>query len=112
MSQAHQPTTSTEPNEKRGIIRRSLGDITAELNSALVAASLACPLYLCIPTSGDALAILVSPFDPEDAEWEQIGQITCGIVARRIGPTLLKTRDLACGMAGTTMAGSELIQVV
>ena len=112
MSQTHQPTTSAEPSDKRDIIRRSLGDITAELNSALVTASLACPLYLCIPTGGDALAILASPFDPEDAEWERVGQITCEIVARRIGSTLLKTRDLACGMAGTTMAGSELIQVI
>ena len=112
MPRTHQPTTNAEPNEKRDIIRRSLGDITAELNSALVSASLASSLYLCIPTTGDALAILAAPFDSEDAEWERVSQITCGIVARRIGSTLLKTRDLACGMAGTTMAGSELIQVV
>jgi hypothetical protein len=35
---------------EREIIRQSLNEITAELDSALAAAGLACPVYMCIPT--------------------------------------------------------------
>jgi hypothetical protein len=92
----------------RDAIRQSLKEITAELNSALVKAELACPIYLCVPASGDALATLACPLDPNDAEWDRITDIVREIVAKKIGITRLRTRPLACAMAGGTMAGADM----
>jgi hypothetical protein len=94
---------------QRETIRQSLNDITAELNSALVAARLAYPVYLCVPTSGNVLLTFASPLDPDDNEWARITEIALEIVSRKIGVTSLQTRALACGMAGATMGAAELI---
>jgi hypothetical protein len=92
----------------RNIIRKSLSEITAELNSALVAAGLAYPIYLCVPTTGDALANFACPLDPNDGEWGRITEIVREIVGNKIGSTRLRTHSLACAMAGTTMAAADV----
>jgi hypothetical protein len=94
--------------EARHTIRESLNEIAADFNSALVAAGLAYPVYLCVPASGDALATLACPLDPDDNEWNRITKIVCEIVGARIGTLELKTRGLACAMAGATMASADV----
>jgi hypothetical protein len=94
---------------QRDTIRQSLNEITAELNSALVRASLAYPVYLCVPTSGNAFLTFACPLDPNDDEWARITEIACEIVGRKIGLTRLKATELACAMAGTTMGAAALI---
>lgn len=61
-------TDITKNDAIRDIIRQSLSKITAELNSALVAAGLAYPIYLCVPTTGDALVTFACPLDPNNDE--------------------------------------------
>jgi hypothetical protein len=94
---------------QRDTIRQSLSQITAELNSALVQAGLAYPMYLCVPTSGNALLTFACPLDPDDDEMARITEIALEIVGQKIGKTQLQTRGLACAMAGTTMGAAELI---
>ena len=45
----------------RETIRQSLNDIAADLNSALVAAGLACPVYVSVPFSGDSIVTFATP---------------------------------------------------
>jgi hypothetical protein len=92
----------------RAKIRNSINEIAAELNSALVAEGLAYPVYICVPSSGNALATLACPLDPDDQEWDRITTIVREIVGKRIGATGLTTRRLACAMAGTTMASADV----
>jgi len=92
----------------RDAIRQSINEITAQLNSALVKAELAYPIYLCVPASGDALATLACPLDPNDAEWDRITDIVRDIVGKKIGKTRLRTRPLACAMSGGAMAGADV----
>jgi hypothetical protein len=92
----------------RDIIRQSLSDITAELNSALVAAGLTYPIYLCVPTTGDVLVTFACPLDPTDGEWDLITQIVREIVGKEIGSMRLTARPLSCAMAGTTMAAADV----
>jgi hypothetical protein len=92
----------------RETIRQSLNEIVADLNSALVTAGLAYPVYVSVPFSGDPLVTFATPLDPNDDEWERIIEIARRIVGERIGATRLKTRHLACAMAGTTMGAAEV----
>jgi hypothetical protein len=102
-------TDITKNDAIRDIIRQSLSKITAELNSALVAAGLAYPIYLCVPTTGDALVTFACPLDPNnDEEWDRITQIVREIVGKEIGSTRLTARALCCSMAGTTMAAADV----
>jgi hypothetical protein len=66
---------------KRDTIRRSVNEIAADLNSALVAAGLAYPIYLCVPASDDAIVTFACPLDPDDNECDRITEIVreiCG----------------------------------
>jgi hypothetical protein len=102
------PSIGSAHDAIRNIIRQSLSKITAELNSALVAAGLAYPIYLCVPTTGDALLTFASPLDPNDDEWDRVTQIVREIVGKEIGSTRLTARALCCAMAGTTMAAADV----
>ena len=92
----------------RETIRRSLNEIAAQLNSALIAAGIACPVYICVPSSGDALVTFATPLDPSNDEWERVSQIACQIVSKKTGITRLRNRGLVCAMAGTAMGAAEL----
>jgi hypothetical protein len=92
----------------RETIRRSLNEITAELNSALITAGIACPVYICVPSSGDAFVTFATPLDPSDDEWNRVSQIACQIVSEKTGITCLRSRGLVCAMAGTAMGAAEL----
>jgi hypothetical protein len=109
MTNSSEPSSANHAQANREKIRDSLNEITAELNSALAAAGLACPVYLCVPTSGNALLTFACPLDPDDDEWDRITGIAFGIVGKKIGSTQLQTRELACAMAGTRMGAAELI---
>jgi len=93
---------------QRETLRQSLNKITAEFNSALVAAGLAYPIYICVPTSGNALLTFACPLDPDDDEWARVTGIALEIVGKKIGTTQLQTRELACAMAGATMGAAEV----
>jgi hypothetical protein len=108
MTNSSEPSSANHAQANREKIRDSLNEITAELNSALAAAGLACPVYMCIPT-GNALLTFACPLDPDDNEWARITEIALEIVGKRIGKTQLQTRELACAMAGATMGAAELI---
>jgi hypothetical protein len=94
---------------QRETLRQSLNEITTELNSALVPARLAYPVYMCVPTTGNSLLTFACPLDPNDDEWAQITEIALQVVGKKIGKTQLQTRELACAMAGTMMGAGELV---
>jgi hypothetical protein len=93
---------------QRDMIRQSLTEITTGLNSVLAQAGLAYPVYICVPTTGHALATFACPLDPDARDWHRIGLIACEILEKKIGATRLTTRSLACAMAGTTMGAAEI----
>jgi hypothetical protein len=109
MSDNEVPPSNDIFSPAREKMRQSIKEITAELNSALVAAGLACPVYICVPSSGDSIATYATSLDPNDAGWNQITDIVREIVGKRIGATRLLSRPLACAMAGVAMAGADVI---
>jgi hypothetical protein len=108
MTDQLEPRANDTHEAKRDTIRQSLNHITAELNTALVAAELAYPIYLCVPATGNALVTFACPLDPDDHEWDRIIQVVREIVGKKLGSTRFTTRPLACAMAGTTMAAADV----
>jgi hypothetical protein len=105
MTHTNELPTDDDQDSVREAIRRSLNEIAARLNSALIAAGIACPVYICVPMSGDAL---VTSLNPSDDEWNRVSQIACQIVSEKTGMTRLRSRGLVCAMAGTAMGAAEL----
>jgi hypothetical protein len=108
MTDKNQLPADDNQESVREALRRSLNEIAAQLNSALIAAGIACPVYICVPASGEALVTLATPLDPSDDEWNRVSQLACQIVSEKTGVTHLRSRGLVCAMAGTAMGAAEL----
>jgi hypothetical protein len=79
---------------------RTLGDVVGEINMGLAETGLTYPIYIAIPTSGDALATIMCPLDPSDDEWRQIDNIVCHVIGERIGSTRLTAREIPSAAVG------------
>ena len=96
-------------DDDRETIRNSLNEIASEVHSALVKAGLAYPVYISVPTSGNAYATFACPVDPSDAEWDRMAAIVMDVIGKRIGVERLTSGPISCAMAGTTMGSAEVI---
>jgi hypothetical protein len=99
------PTSGIQAN--RTTIERSLAEISAQINTALIEADLVYPIYMCVPASGDALLTFACPVDPNDDEWNRVTQIVCDVVGA-FTDKRLHSRPLSCAMAGTSMGAADL----
>jgi hypothetical protein len=108
MTHKNELPTYDDQENVREVLRRLLNEIAAQLNSTLIAAGIACPVYICVPASGEALVTFATPLDPSDDEWNRVSQIACQIVSEKTGITQLRSRGLVCAMAGTAMGAAEL----
>ena len=108
MTNINKPSAKNVLEAQRELVRKSLNEITAQLNTALVQAGLAYPVYMCVPTTGNSLLTFACPLDPSDDDWRKMGQIACEIVGKKVSTRRLITRSLACAMAGTAMGAAEL----
>jgi hypothetical protein len=97
------------PDELRKTLKEHLPAVVAEIEVALTAANLNFPVFLCIPSSGAAVASIGTPGDPSDAAWDQIDEIVRKIIAETLGLTKLCSVELACAAANYTMIGIDLI---
>jgi hypothetical protein len=59
---------SITPEAQREIIRLTIGEIAAEVGTALRDAHLDFPVYLMVPNSGSSVARMACPLDPSDGD--------------------------------------------
>ena len=93
----------------REVIRRSLPEITIELETALRDASLSFPIYLAIPDKGGSLITFATSLDPPDADWAQASDIVCGVLGAKLGGVKLGSRSLQCSVATTKVDAADVI---
>lgn len=102
----------TEPNRldsQRDNLRGSLSEITNDIGTAMREAGLTFPIYITVTNSGDALAMVATPLDPLNQEWQQAAAIVNGIIEKTIGCGKLRSRELTCAVANTApMAVAEV----
>jgi len=93
---------------KREIIRNCLSEIIVEIDDQLREAGLSCPIFLTVPNSGDAIAMMATPLDPSDADWVHVGEIVRTTVSGRLNGLKLRNREMICGAANTAFGGAEI----
>jgi hypothetical protein len=93
---------------KREIIRGCLGEIVVEVGNRLRVAGLSCPIFLTVPNSGDAIAMMATPLDPSDEDWSHVGEIVRTTVSERLNGLKLRNRDMICGAANAAIGSAEL----
>jgi hypothetical protein len=94
---------------QREMIRQSLEAIANDVGMALRDAGLRFPVYLTVPSSGDALATFATPLDPSDKDWLQASTIVSRIVSKTLGDIPLRNRPQECAMARATMSAADVI---
>jgi hypothetical protein len=92
----------------REIIRPLLDDIAQEVGNKLREAGLSLQVFLTVPRSGNAIATMATPADPSTDVWLSVIRIVSKIVSDRLDGTVLRSRELPCAMADTTMSAADL----
>jgi hypothetical protein len=110
MSETFELDTSTTDDieDKRRIIRQSLNEIIFEVGNRLREAGLNCPIFLTVPNSGDAIAMMATPLDPSDADWSHVGDIVRTTVSERLNGLKLRNREMICGAANAAIGSAEI----
>ena len=100
MNTTFQFDTSTDDSTeaKREIIRQSLDEISIEISRGLRDAELSYPIYLAVPSSGDAIVSMMTPLDPCDQDWSRIGDIVREVISERLDGIKLRSNELSCTM--------------
>jgi hypothetical protein len=93
---------------QQSIIQQSLDEIAAEIGTAMRDAHLDFPVGLTTPSSGFALATIVTTLDPSDDDWSSATAIVRQIVSRKLGGLRLRSRHLPCVMANATMTAADI----
>jgi hypothetical protein len=86
-------------SERRQELIPCLADIAGEVTAALANAGISIPIYLTIPSSGHAFVSVMTPDDPADEIWYEVGKVIRDIVSERIGVDHLYSQSLACASA-------------
>ena len=101
-------TSNDGLDEMRMSLKEQLPAIALEIEVALKDANLNYPVFLCVPSSGRAVATVATPLDPADDDWDRINAITRQIITKRLGLRGLSSIELTCAAANYTMAGVDL----
>jgi hypothetical protein len=109
MPQIVEPTSiDDEPEAQRTVIRLALDGIAIEVGAALRDARLDFPVGLTVPSSGYALATMVTPVDPGEDDWFRATAIVRRIVSSKLGGIRLRSQPLPCTMVNASMNSTEL----
>jgi hypothetical protein len=101
-------STDDDTEDKRKIIRSCLNEIVVEVGNRLREAGLSCPLFLTVPNSGDAIAMMATPLDPSDEDWSHVGDIVRTTVSERLNGLKLQNREMICGAANHAIGSAEI----
>jgi hypothetical protein len=94
---------------ERQIIRENLDIIAKEVENKLRAAGLSVPVFLTVPNSGNAIATMATPADPQDDLWVKVEGIVIEAVSARLNGARLRSQEMPCAMAAATMSAADLI---
>jgi hypothetical protein len=98
----HSSSTDDKVEAKRKMIRRSLDQITSDINSQLESANLRSPIHLVVPSRYSIVAIGCPVRLPSD-EWSQMSAIVCRVLEQKLGGIGLRGRQLARAVASAMM---------
>ena len=102
--------TADDLDAQRAILTKSIDDIADEIGMALRDANLRFPVYITVPSSGDALASIATPLDPSNDDWERATAIASEVIGRWLGVEKLHSRALVYAVANAArISAGELV---
>jgi hypothetical protein len=101
----HKSSTDDKVEAKRKIIRRSLDEITGEIEQELRDANLRSSISIVVPTRYSLFTITSSHDAPD--EWQRMSRIVREIVAKKLGSEELRGRPLARATATAKITSSD-----
>ena len=105
----NESVTSNDGLDKLRItLKEQLPTIALEIEVVLKNAGLNYPVFLCVPSSGRAVATVATAVDPADDDWDRIGVITRQIITQRLDIRGLSSTELTCAAANYTMTAADL----
>jgi hypothetical protein len=104
----HDSPDDNQVEADREIIRPILDDIAQEVGNKLREAGLSLQVFLTVPRSGNAIATMATPADPTTGVWLSVTRIVSKVVSDRLDGMTLRSRELPCAMADTTMSAADL----
>ena len=100
-------STDDKVEAKRRIIRQSIGEITAEVETELRGANLRSAINIVVP-SRHSLVTIGGPPATASEEWSRTSEIVQRVFARWLGGNELRGRPLARSVANTTIDTADL----
>jgi hypothetical protein len=93
---------------QREMLRGSLPEVVNDIGMALRDAGLHFPIFITLPTSGNAIATFATPLDPSDDDWQEASDIAREIIQKRLGCGPLYSRRSACAVANGGISAAEV----
>jgi hypothetical protein len=93
MDTINESSTAERLEVGRAILRQSLNQIVADIETTAGDAALRYPVHLSIPNSRDALATIVTSAYPPNNDWEKATMIFLEIIGGPLGGVGLRSRD-------------------
>jgi hypothetical protein len=103
----HKSSTDDKVEAKRKIIRRSLDEITAEVEQAMRVANIRSPVHIAVP-SRHSLVTIGSTRDLPSEEWSRMSSIVCEVIGQKLGREGLRGRPLARATATAKLIAADM----
>jgi hypothetical protein len=99
--------TDDKVEAKRKIIRRSLDEITAEVEQAMRDANLHSSVNIVVPSRHSLVTIGGTRDLPTDV-WSRVSEIVCEVIGRKLGREGLRGRPLARATATAKLIATDV----
>jgi hypothetical protein len=98
-------------DSQRETIRASLDEIVNDVGTAMRDEGLKFPLYITVPSQGHSLALIATPLDPSQEDWQRASTIVRRVIEKTIGCGSLRGRELTCAIANAaSVTAAEITQ--
>jgi hypothetical protein len=88
--------------KKRAKLAELLDKVSADVTEEFQNIGLSMPIFLIVPSTGNALVTFGTPADPSDEDWEAASKIVIRVVATHAGGDIkLVANELTCAAAGS-----------
>ena len=104
--------TNDRTEDEREIIRKALTEIVQEVGAKMRAADLTYPVFMTVPSSGDAIMTFATPVDGGNVgndEWPKISAIIQEIISDHLDGIALRGQALPCAMVNAKMNAADII---
>jgi hypothetical protein len=103
----HKSSTDDKVEANRKIIRRSLDEITAEVEQAMQRENLHSRIQIVVP-SRHSLVTIAGQCDPSSEEWARLSSIVSEVIGKKLGREGLRGRPLARAVATTKLNAADV----